>query len=632
MSETATRAPAAVLEPPAHSARTVTAAPKSSGFRSLAAMYLDRVKRTPDRDAFYYPDASDTWQTLKWSEVHARVKSWASGLRALGLEDEERIAILSSTRSEWILADLAVLCAGGATTTIYPSSTPDECAFILADSKAKFVFAEDAAQVEKLVGQRAKLPGITKVITLTDGAREDGWVISIAELERLGQKHAAKNPAEFEEVIGRIQLDWLATLIYTSGTTGEPKGVELLHDCWVYTGEALDALGILRPDDRQYLWLPLSHSFGKLLVVSLIMIGIPTAIDGRIPKLIDNLAVVKPTFMAAAPRIFEKVYNTVVTGAKGGGRFKHGIFRWAVGVGRRVSQLRQQGKEPSGFTALENSIADRLVFSKLKARFGGRLRFFISGSAPLSREMAEFFHACGILILEGYGLTESSAASFVNLPHSYKFGTVGLPLPGTDAILAQDDGEILMKSRGVMRGYHGLTQANAETLHGRWLKTGDIGEIDEKGFLKIIDRKKDLIKTSGGKYVAPQLLESKLKAACPYLSQVVVVGNQRNFCTALVTLDPDAIAKWAKEAGLENLAYADLTRNDEVRAMVQEAVDATNAELARYETIKKFAIIESDFSVESGDLTPSMKIKRKAVENKYRAIIEGFYEGAMQDV
>jgi long-chain acyl-CoA synthetase len=632
MSETATRAPAADLEPPAYSARTVTPAPKSSGFGSLAAMYLDRVERTPDKDAFYYPDTSETWQTLKWSEVHARVKSWASGLRALGLEDEERIAILSSTRSEWVLADLAVLCAGGATTTIYPSSTPDECTFILADSEAKFVFVEDAAQVEKLVGQRANLPEVAKLITLTDGAGENGWVISIAELERLGQAHAAKHPAEFEEIIGRIQPDWLATLIYTSGTTGNPKGVELLHDCWVYTGEAMDALGILRPDDKQFLWLPLSHSFGKVLEVSLIMIGIPTAIDGRIPKLIGNLTAVKPTFMAAAPRIFEKVYNTVVTSAKAGGRLRYGIFRWAVGVGRQVSQLRQQGVVPSGFLALKNSIADRLVFSKLKDRFGGSIRFFISGSAPLSREIAEFFHACGILILEGYGLTESSAASFVNLPHSYKFGAVGLPLPGTDAIIATEDGEILLKSRGVMRGYHGLTEANFETLHGRWLKTGDVGEIDEKGFLKITDRKKDLIKTSGGKYVAPQQLESRLKAACPYLSHVLVVGNERNFCSALVTLDPDAIAKWAKEAGLEKLAYAALTKHPKVRALVEEAVDATNAELARYETIKKFAILETDFSIEGGELTPSMKVKRKVVEGEYKALIDGFYEGAMQQM
>jgi long-chain acyl-CoA synthetase len=632
MSENTARAPAADLGPPAYIARTVTPAPKSSGFRSVAAMYLDRVERTPDNDAFYYPDVSDTWQTLTWSEVHARVKSWASGLRALGLEDEERIAILSQTRYEWVIADLAVLCAGGATTTIYPSSTPDECTFILTDSETKFVFVEDASQVKKLVGQKAKLPNVAKVITLTDGADENGWVISISELERLGQEHAAKNPAQFEEVIGRIQLDWLATLIYTSGTTGTPKGVELLHDCWVYTGEAMDALGILRPDDKQYLWLPLSHSFGKVLEVSLLMIGIPTAIDGRIPKLVDNLSVVRPTFMAAAPRIFEKVYNAVVTGAKANGRLKHGIFRWSVGVGRQVSGLRQQGKEPSGFLALKNSIADRLVFSKLKDRFGGNIRFFVSGSAPLSREMAEFFHACGILILEGYGLTESSAASFVNLPHRYKFGTVGLPLPGTEAIVAKEDGEILIKSRGVMRGYHGLTEANAETLHGHWLKTGDIGEVDEKGFLTVTERKKDLIKTSGGKFVAPQLLESKLKAACPYLSQVLVVGNNRNFCTALVTLDPDALEKWAKEAGLENLAYADLAKHDKVRAMVQEAVDATNAKLARYETIKKFAIVETDFSVESGELTPSMKVKRKVVESKFKATIDGFYEGTVQDV
>jgi long-chain acyl-CoA synthetase len=632
MSEMPTREPDADAAPPAHRSHTGAPAPAPSGFRSLAAMYLDRVERTPERDALYYPDASDAWQTLTWRQVHARVESWASGLRALGLEDEQLTAILSQTRYEWVLADLAVLCAGGATTTIYPSSTAEECAFILTDSGARFAFVEDAAQVEKLVRQRAKLPNLAKVITLTDGAGENGWVIGVAELERLGRERAATHPGELEQVVGRIRLDRLATLIYTSGTTGTPKGVELLHDCWVYAGEAMDALGVLRADDKQYLWLPLSHSFGKLLLVSLIKIGIPTAIDGRIPKLVDNLSVVKPTFMAAAPRIFEKVYNTVVTGARADGGLKHAIFRWAVGVGRQVSELRQQGKRPSGFLALANSIADRLVFAKLRKRFGGNIRFFISGAAPLSREIAEFFHAFGILVLEGYGLTESSAASFVNLPHRYKFGSVGVPLPGTEAILSKEDGEILIRSRGVMRGYRGLAEASAETLRGRWLATGDIGEIDENGFLTIVDRKKDLIKTSGGKYVAPQHLESVLKAACPYLSQVMVVGDNRNFCTALVTLDPDAIGRWAKEAGLGHLSYGDLTRHPQVRGLVQDSVDAVNAGLARYETIKKFAILESDFSIEGGELTSSMKVKRKAVEAKYEATIDGFYAGALQDV
>jgi len=620
------------LDPPPFSARTAVPAAEVSGFNSVSEMYLHRITETPDWDAFYYPDASDNWQTMKWAEVHERVRAIAAGLRALGLQDEERVAILSHTRVDWVLADLGILCAGGATTTIYPSNTPEECTFILTDSSSRFCFVEDASQVDKLIEEKDNLGQVEKVITFTDGAGHDGWVISLAELEKLGQEHHEEHPDEFEEVIHRIRLDWLATLIYTSGTTGRPKGVELLHDCWVYTAEAMAGLGLLSHDDKQYLWLPLSHSFGKVLEVSILMMGIPTAIDGRIPKLVENLSVVKPTFMAAAPRIFEKVYNRVVSTARAGGGLKYNIFKWSVGVGREVSKARQQGTEPSGLLALKGALADRLVFGKIKATFGGRLRFFISGSAPLSREMAEFFHAADVLILEGYGLTESSAASFVNLPHEYRFGTVGKPLPGTEAVTLEEDGEILIRSRGIMRGYRGLPDTNAETMHGRWLRTGDIGEIDPDGKLRITDRKKDLIKTSGGKYVAPGHLESRLKAECPYLSQVLVHGNKRNYCTALVTLDPDSIAKWAADQGLGDLSYEQLADDPKVKAIVQEAVDRMNRELARYETIKKFAILPEDFSIEGGELTASMKVKRKAVEQKYMDVLDSFYEGAMADI
>ena len=408
--------------------------------------------------------------------------------------------------------------------------------------------------------------------------------------------------------------------------------MELIHDCWLFEAEAIDQLGILSPDDHQYLWLPLSHSFGKVLEVAQLHIGFPTTVDGRIPKLVDNLAVVKPTFMAAAPRIFEKVYNKVVTGAAETGGLTYRIFTWAVGVGRRVSALQQQGKKPGPLLGAQFKVADKLVFSKLRARFGGRVRFFISGSAPLSRDMAEFFHAAGILILEGYGLTESSAATFVNVPSNYKFGTVGPPLPGVEVKIAPEDGEVLLKARGVMRGYHNLPEATAEILEDRWLRTGDIGELDADGYLRITDRKKDLIKTSGGKYVAPQKLEAKLKALCPYLSQVLVHGNQRNFCSALVTLDEESIKGWATERGLGGKSTAELAEDPQVRELVQDAIKVLNADLASYETLKRFAILPKDLSVEDGELTPSLKVKRKVVETKYKDVLDGFYEGSLKRV
>jgi long-chain acyl-CoA synthetase len=393
----------------------------------------------------------------------------------------------------------------------------------------------------------------------------------------------------------------------------------------------MDCLRLMLLDDVQYLWLPLSHSFGKVLMAGHIATGHLCAVDGRIPKLIDNLAVVRPTFMAAAPRIFEKVYNKVVQGAKEGGALKWRIFQWAIARGKRASELRQKGRMIGPLLTLELMIAEKLVFSKLKARFGGRLRYFISGSAPLSREIAEFFHACGVLILEGYGLTETSAASFVNRPQRYRFGTVGFPLPGTEVKLAPEDSEILIKSPGVMRGYHNLPEETAAVLEDGWLRTGDIGEVDPNGFLRITDRKKDLIKTSGGKYIAPQHIEGKLKAACPYVSQVIVHGDRRNFCTALFTLDEEAIRGWADHHGLAGRSYGEIAASPEVQRLLQGYVDEVNRGLAKYETVKKFAILPHDLTVEEGELTPSLKVKRKAVEKKYSKVLDGMYEGAMAD-
>jgi long-chain acyl-CoA synthetase len=592
--------------------------------RTVSDLLLDRIAATPKREAFRHRHGS-SWHSLTWSEVGERVRNIASGLRSLGLADEERCAILSSTRIEWILVDLGVLCAGGATTTIYPASTADECAYILGDSASSFVFAENDTQVAKLVAKRSELSGVRRVILLDGEGSEDGWIMTLADLEARGRDHDASHPGDFERIAKSIAPDALATLIYTSGTTGKPKGVELIHDCWVYEAEAIDKLGLLREDDVQFLWLPLAHSFGKVLEVAQLRIGFSTAVDGVIERLVENLGVVQPTFVAAVPRIFEKVHNKVVTGATEGGGVKARIFEWAMKVGRKCSKLEQQGKRPGGILALERAVAQTLVYSKLQARFGGKLRFFVSGSAPLARDLAEFFHGAGVLILEGYGLTESSAANFVNRPDRYKFGTVGPPLPGTEVKLAED-GEILISSRGVMRGYHNLPEATEEALAGRWLRTGDIGEIDADGFLKITDRKKDLIKTSGGKYVAPQMIEGLLKANCPYVSQVVVHGDNRNYVTAIVTLDEESIKGWASGRGL-NGGHAQLTERPEVRALVKSYLDPINATLPSYATVKKFAILPTDLTVEGGELTTSLKVKRKVVETKYKPVLDGLYTG-----
>jgi long-chain acyl-CoA synthetase len=598
---------------------------------TLAGMFLACARTLPDRLAYRFPVGESGWAELTWRETYDRVRAVALGLRALGVTDEQRVGIFAQTRIEWVLADLGILCAGGATTTVYPSNTPDEAAFILSDSDTRVVFAEDEKQVAKLVAKRAELPAVAKVVVFDGTGGHDGWVIAWRDLQELGRARAAERPGELEEIVAKITPERLATLIYTSGTTGKPKGVELTHDNWVYTGEAVAGLGFLSIEDHQYLWLPLSHSMGKAVAAVQLKIGFSTTVDGRIPKLVENLAVDRPTFMASPPRIFEKVYNKVVTGVQEAGGAKLAIFKWAIGVGRRVSALKQAGRQPGPILAMQNAIADQLVFSKLRARFGGRLRFFISGSAPLARDLAEFFHAAGIVILEGYGLTETSAATFFNRPDKFKFGTVGPSLPGTELRIAPEDGEILVKGRGVMRGYHGLAEETAATLKDGWLLTGDIGEVDADGYLKITDRKKDLIKTSGGKYVAPQALESKLKVLCPYIGQVVVHGDKRNFCTALITLDAESMKGWAQERGLDAGDVAALARAPEVNALVQAAVDELNRGLAKYETVKKFAILPADFTVESGELTPSLKVKRKVVEKKYAELLDGFYQGALAE-
>jgi len=600
---------------------------------SIPKAFLERAALTPTREAYRYPVGAG-WRSLTWKQAAERVRAIAAGLLALGVAREDRAAILAATRYEWVLIDLGILCAGAATTTVYPSSTGPECAYILRDSGTKVVFAEDAAQVAKLRAHKAELPDLTKVI-LVDGAPEasDGdWVIALATLEAAGQAHLARLPDAVSDAVAAIDGEDLATLIYTSGTTGQPKGVRLVHECWAYTADAIAAMNLIDPSDVEYLWLPLSHSFGKVLTGGHIRTGHTMAIDGRIPKLIDNLAVVRPHIMAAAPRIFEKVYNKVIQGAKDGGPAKWRIFQWALGVGKRVSALRQAGRAPSGLLALEARLAHKLVFAKLEARFGGRIKLFISGSAPLSREIAEFFHACGILIVEGYGLTESSAASFVNRPTKFRFGSVGVPVPGTEVRIAPEDGEILLRSPGVMRGYHNLPDETAATLTpDGWLRTGDIGEIDGDGFLRITDRKKDLIKTSGGKYVAPQHIEGKLKAACPYLSQVIVHGDRRNFCSALLTLDEESLVAWAQQHGLGGKSYAELTRAPEVRTLLQTYIDQVNQGLSKWETVKKFEILPQDLTVEGGELTPSLKVKRKLVEKKYVDLLDGMYQGALAD-
>jgi long-chain acyl-CoA synthetase len=593
--------------------------------RSVAQMLVDRVAATPRREALRLP-TDPGWESLTWEQVGQQSFDLAAGLLALGLRNEERVAIIASTRYEWILADLAVMCSGGATTTVYPSTEAEDVAFIVADSGSRFVVAEDADQLAKLTAQRDQLPDVEKVIVI-DGEGDGDWVMSWRDLARAGADYLREHPGAVDAVIATIAPEHLATLIYTSGTTGRPKGVELTQSCWTYEGACVDAVRILSQDDVQFLWLPLSHSFGKVLLAAQLQIGFATAVDGRVDKIADSLAEVKPTFMAGAPRIFEKVRARVIQTAMSEGGPKASIAQWAFAVGTQVSRRRQQGLEPVGLLKLQYSIADALVFKKIRHRLGGNIRYLVSGSAALSQDVAEWFQAAGLLILEGYGLTETSAGTAINRPHNWRFGTVGEPFPGTEMRIA-DDGEIQIRGPGVMRGYHGIPDQTEAVLDAEgWFSTGDVGEIDEGGRVRITDRKKDLVKTSGGKYIAPTAIEAKLKSLSPIIGHVVVHADKRNFASALITLDPDVAPQWAASEGIGG-GYQALTSDSKVRRHLQGCVDELNQGLNRWETIKQFRVLDHDFSVETGELTPSQKVKRRVVESMYVEVLNGMYESS----
>ncbi|MFC9006020.1 AMP-dependent synthetase/ligase [Streptomyces microflavus] len=615
---------------------------------SVAALFIDRVAATPDGEAYRYPvpsasgEGPDDWKSLSWGQAAERVYAIAAGLVALGVQPEERVALSSATRVEWILIDLGVMCAGAATTTVYPSTNAEESAFILADSESRILIAEDAEQLAKARERRTELPDLAHVIVIDPAGVEpaegdpEGWIITLADLEARGNELLAKTPDAVTERVSAITADQLATLIYTSGTTGRPKGVRLPHDNWSYMAKATVSTGLINADDVQYLWLPLAHVFGKVLTSGQIEVGHVTAVDGRIDKIIENLPVVQPTYMAAVPRIFEKVYNGVASKARAGGGAKYKIFLWAAGVAReyaKVSQdnFRRTGKASVPFAlGAKHKVADALVYSKIREAFGGRLRACVSGSAALAPDIGYFFAGAGVHILEGYGLTETSAASFVNPGEAYRTGTVGRPLPGTEVRIA-DDGEILLRGPGVMQGYHKLPDKTEEVLESDgWIHTGDIGELSADGYLRITDRKKDLIKTSGGKYVAPAEVEGQFKAVCPFVSNILVHGADRNFCTALIALDGPTILNWAAENGLEGKSYADVVAAPQTVELIDGYVKRLNEGLQRWQTIKKFRLLPRDLDVEHGELTPSLKLKRPVVEREYQGLIDDMYAGSRE--
>ncbi|MFO0579882.1 MAG: long-chain fatty acid--CoA ligase [Polyangia bacterium] len=602
--------------------------------KTIGEMLANRAAATPSAPAFM-SKRNGSWQTATWQQAYEKASDIAHGLLALGLKPGDKVAIIGGTREEWCLSDFGLLLAGGVTVPIYQSSLRETVSYILNDSESIYVFAEDKKQLDKLLAIRAEIPNVRQVF-LWDGHAEgdrqvDEWVTPLRELCDKGRGHRVQEPNALPEVRGKQSGSDLATIIYTSGTTGNPKGVIVAHEAFTMgTKYGVQALPV-QPHDTQVLFLPLAHSFAKMLEIVAVRVGFCTAFSG-IDNLVDNLGEVKPTFMAGVPRIYEKVYSGFLSKAKEGGALKWKLVSWAIEVGTAASREIQAGRKPGGLLAVQYALADKLVFSKLRARFGGRLRWFVSGSAPLSRELAEFFHAAGMLILEGYGLTETNSLTSVNRADKYKFGTVGPALSPELQVRIAPDGEILTKGVTNLRGYYKQPEATADAIDADgWFHTGDIGEIDEDGFIKITDRKKDLIKTSGGKYVAPQLIEGQLKLD-PLVSQAVVIGDQKKYVTALVALNSDVAKKHLAELGESVPGDAgQLIAHPAIQKRIQGRLDEINRKLGSWEQVKYFRTLPRELSENEGELTPTLKVKRKVVSERYRELIDSMYRETGKD-
>lgn len=593
---------------------------------SVGDMLRQRVDQTPEVLAFKGPkvDADGEWVSFTWEQTRDIVYEIAAGLLARGLEPQQRVGIISSTRLEWVFTDLGISCAAGATTTVYPNTANDDVEYILSDSDSVMVVVENAVQFAKVQASETLRKTIHTVIVIDDTGvpLDNERIISLTQLRQEGVAHLENDARSVDDAIDSTGHDCLATLIYTSGTTGQPKGVRLPHRCWVYEAYGAAHWDLLTTKDVQYLWLPLSHVFGKTLIAVQLAYGFASAVDGRLDRIVQGLGEVQPTFMCGAPRIFEKVRVAALT--KGG--LSSVIARWAFSIGTKARPFRLENKPLPRVLKIQNAIADKLVFSKLRKKLGGRLRFLISGSAKLSSQVQLWFYSAGILVIEGYGSTETSAIATLNLPTHPEFGTVGEPMPGIEMTLA-DDGEVLFRGPIIADGYHkrGDDDQAAFDADG-WYHTGDIGELSPQGNLRITDRKKDLFKTSGGKYVAPQKVEGAITANIPYVSQAVAVGDGRKYCSALLVMDPALLQKWAEKRDLGGLSYAELTQRPELRASVERQLAKANARLERWETVKRFAILPEELTVENEAVTPNMKIRRAKVAQQYAEIIDSLYD------
>jgi long-chain acyl-CoA synthetase len=583
---------------------------------TVAALPASAAERFGDAVAARYKDG-ETWRELSYSEFGDAVREIASGLVDLGIESGDRVCILSDTRLEWTLASYGISAAGGVVVPIYPTNSPRECEWVVGNSGARAVVCEDVSQREKIDKVRDSLPELEHVIGIEDGGGDP----TLDELRDRGRQRGDDGLAERQNA---VSAEDAYTIVYTSGTTGPPKGVVLTHGNGMSVCQMVEELEFVAPGDTTYLYLPLAHVFALTTQLASVDQGTTIVFYGRDTKqILSEIVETHPTYIPSVPRIFEKLYAAAMKMQEQASEADKERFRQAVSLGVKVRTMRQRGEQVSDELESAFEQADEQIFARVRALFGDKVRQCVTGAAPIASEILEFFYAAGVPVLEGWGMTETTAVGTVATLEHFKFGTVGRALPGIEVKIAEEDSEILIKGPNVFREYWRNPEATAETLTDGWLHTGDVGELDDEGFLKITGRKKDIIITAGGKNLTPSNLENDLKQS-PFISQAVMYGDRRPYPVALVTLDPEEIMPWAKDNGLPE-DMAELAKADQVREMVQTELDRANSNYAKVEQVKRFAILDHDLSIESGELTPTLKVKRNVINDRYAELFDELY-------
>jgi long-chain acyl-CoA synthetase len=579
-------------------AGTVSAADASTGSQTIADIVKLAAERAPESTALKHK-VGDEWRDISYAQLGEAVKEIALGLVDLGIEKGERVSILSHTRPEWTFANFGILASGAASVSIYQTNSPEEVHYVANHSESTAIFAEDAEQLEKIRAIRDDLPHLEHVIAFESDGQDDH-----ISLDALRERGRARTDDEYESCVADVTPDDICLYIYTSGTTGPPKGCILTHGNYRRVIDMTQEMGVLGSDECIYLFLPLAHAFAVLIQFGAIDLGSSIAYWEKDPqKIVPNLMEVKPTYFPSVPRIFEKIYQLATTSAPDKEQLEQ-----AVQLGLKVRLAQQRGEKVPAELMEKFEEADTALYQNVRNIFGGRIRQCVTGAAPIAPEILEFFYACGVPVMEGYGMTETSTVATGQTPDDFRFGSIGKPLPGVEIKIA-DDGEILLRGDNIFQGYYKNEEASKEALEGGWLHTGDLGRIDEDGFVYISGRKKDIIITAGGKNITPANLENGIKQN-PHVSQCVVVGDRRPYLVALVTLDPEVATE----------------ETPEIRESIQQTIDEVNAKVGPVEQIKYFAILPQDLSQETGELTPTMKVKRNVVHDKFADVIDSLYE------